>query len=1149
MSEVWLGDLPGLLAPGRVLSGLPEGAAGYAIAQRGRTATGPVWVVVADGQEARRLAAEIRFYAPELPVLLFPADDVRPYDGLSPHPDLPRARITALDALCRGEARVIVAPVAALMLRVLPPEVLGRGPVLEVGGDDRDPVELARTLADLGYLGVGRVEDPGTFSRRGDLLDLWPTGQGFPVRIDFFDIELEDIKRFDPTTQRTGESVERVRVLPAREEVLDPAALGRAAEVLRERVAERGQGSTRRREVLEDLRASIRFAGVDAWLPALHPLVPPWTYAEDATWVVVDSGRVDEALETWHRRVGARFAGLPEDEQPLIAPGERYLAPDEVGAALEHAARIEPVGLDDAVDVALSDNRELRVGDAASLAPVARRLAQRLAEGWRIGLVVDSPLRAERIGALLLPHGLTTRPVASADPQDWTPGVLGLVIGDLPRGFTAPNESLVVATADEIFGEKLRVRGTRQRSVSQAARETGLSTFAQLKEGDLVVHRRHGIGEFLGLQRVEMGEAEQDMVQLRYGNGRMYLPVTRLDALSRYHLTDDGKAPRLDRLGGATWQARKAKVKDAVLRLAHELLALQAARETRPGHAYVGLSPRYRLFEEAFPYTETPDQASAIACVLEDLRAPQPMDRLVVGDVGFGKTEVAMRAAMRVVDEGRQVALLCPTTVLAFQHHRVFSERFAPFGVEVGLLSRFTTPAQRKDLVAGLRSGEAEVVIGTTSLLGRSVRFADLGLIVIDEEHRFGVRQKARLRALRKEVDVLSLSATPIPRSLYMAVTGLRTFSIITTPPVDRLPVHTSIARWGEGRIREDLLRELQRGGQAFFVHNRIRSIERAARQVRAAIPEARVEVAHGALDARELERVLVRFVERRFDVLVCTAIIESGVDMPSVNTILVDHAERFGLSQLYQLRGRVGRSHLRGYCTLMVHDETPMTRKATRRLRVLQEHTELGSGFTVASADLDQRGAGDLLGERQSGHVQAVGFETYVELLEEAIDEAQGRVHREQLDPEVNVPQPTLLPETWIPELEERLFTYKALASARTPEQVRSLLEVAQDRFGTTPVEALDLGRLFEARLRCRELGIARLDWLKVRVVLEFAPVSEVPPERLERLARRQPRRFKVTSTEPRTLECRFSPQEAEQPFVVIHWLLGMVDAGSSPG
>jgi transcription-repair coupling factor (superfamily II helicase) len=1035
----------------------------------------------------------------------------------------------------------VVTTSAALLQKVLPVELLADSPELRPG-QDHDPAQLASTLADLGYLGVGRVEDPGTFSRRGDLLDVWPTGCDRPVRLDFFDEELESIRRFDPGSQRTVDACDSVRLLPSREEVLSPKALQRAAQVLRDRVAELGHGMERRRQVLQDLQAGIRFSGVDAWLPALHALVPVWAHLQDVEWVVLDLDQVQENIQAASARAHDRFEALPDDEQPLIPPADRYETPEQVGLALAGAARIEALGFDDALDAGLKTNDDLRVGKGASLAPIAKRLRERLADGWRVALVVDSELRADRIGAMLLPHKLFPRQTRDHNPEAWTPGELTQVVGDLPQGFAAPLDRLIVVTADEIFGEKLRVRGTRQRSVGQAARDAAVTTFAQLKEGDLVVHRLHGIGRFLGLKRVQLEPAEQDMVQLEYRNGRMYLPVTRLDSLSRFHLGEGGKAPRLDRLGGDTWQARKAKVKDAVLKLAHQLLSIEAARKTRKGHAYVGLSSRYRRFADAFPYTETPDQAMAIQAVLDDLKRSEPMDRLVVGDVGFGKTEVALRAAMRVVDEGRQVALLCPTTVLAYQHHRTFQQRFEGFGIRVGLLSRFSTPKEKRALLAEVKAGAVHVVIGTTSLLGRTVRFHDLGLIVIDEEHRYGVAQKARLRSIRQEVDVLALSATPIPRSMYMAVTGLRTFSVITTPPRDRLPIRTAVSRWSEGRIREDLLRELRRGGQAFYVHNRIQTIESAAKVVRAVVPEARIEIAHGAMDGRSLEQVLVRFIDRQFDVLFCTAIIESGIDMPTVNTILVDQAERFGLAQLYQLRGRVGRSHLRGYCTLLVHEENRLTRKATKRLRVLQEYTELGSGFSIATADLDLRGAGDLLGERQHGHIQAVGFETYVALLEEAIDEARGRVHREQLDPAAHGSRATFLTEDWIPSIEDRLFTYKALASARSAGQLRGVLDAAEDQYGAPPVEALDLGRVLEVRIRCRDLGIARCDWLKVRVMLEFAEQTLVSRSHLQSLCAVQPRRFQITAEDPVRLACRFTPQEAEQPFSVLHWVLGQI-------
>ena len=622
------------------------------------------------------------------------------------------------------------------------------------------------------------------------------------------------------------------------------------------------------------------------------------------------------------------------------------------------------------------------------------------------------------------------------------------------------------------------------------------------------------------------------------GGDLLYLPASKLDLVYRFR---GGPSATLDRLGSETWENRKRKVRADVLALAHELIRTEAQRRAAPGRASPRASARFRRFEESFPYTETPDQQTAIDAVMADLESDEPMDRLIVGDVGFGKTEVAMRAAMRVVDAGRQVMVLCPTTVLSYQHLRTFRERFGPFGIEVGLLSRFTTPAQSRALKKSLRAGGGRIVIGTTSLMGRGVKIKDLGLVVVDEEHRFGVKQKERLKKLRAEVDYLALSATPIPRTLHMALTGIRAFSAITTPPRDRLPIRTVTARFSPDRIRSDTMRELRRGGQVFIVHNRIGSIEALADTVREFVPEARVAVAHGELAAPELERVLVAFIRGETNVLVCTAIIESGVDIPTVNTILINQADQFGLAQLYQLRGRVGRSHLRAWCTLLVDPGREVTADAAKRLRVIQQHTELGAGFAIASADLDLRGAGDLLGRKQHGHIKAVGFETWVELLEDAIREARGLADRARLDPEVELGWSAHLPESWVPDMEDRLGRYRRLAMARDVSAIRGLIETAEDRHGAPPPEAIALGRLLEVKCRCRALGISRLNWQKHRVVMTFDEVTPIEPAALAALVGAHGKRMAMLDDS--AVASRFTPAEAERSFLFLHWLLGLFE------
>ncbi len=1124
-----------------ILTGLPGGAAAAALSRLARDR--PLLAVTATAEEAEVLAAGLRFYAGPAAHLL-PADDCPPYEGLSPHPAIPRARIAALRAL-RGPPAAVVAPAAALLQRVPAPAVLAGLRVAP--GDIVDPAELARQLSERGYLSVGRVEDPGSAALRGDRLDVWPAGAERPVRVEFFDDEVEQIRSFDPSSQRSLAELEAVDLPPAREEPTGAAALRRAGAWLSERVeALGGAGLPRRRRVLDDLRAGIRFGGCELYLPALCETVAPLDYAAGARLVLLgDLPALRRALDKQHQRILGRWEARGSTLHPLAPPELRWLEPAEVAAGLERGTRVLPLAAEggrEVIDMGCRDGRSLSP-TGGDLSVPAGVIGDWLARGWRVALAVEGRVRAERISLMLAPHGLQPVRTEHRDPDRWRPGVLSLILGDLPEGFHAPEQQLAAVSADVIFGEKIHVRAPgRRRSLGQAARDAGIGSFAQLGEGDLLVHQRHGIGRYLGLRTLDLGEGPRDLLLLEYrGGDRLYLPVHRLDQVSRFRSGDAAGRTRLDRLGGETWAARKQKVRDGVLALAHELIRLEASRRSSSGRAYAGTSDRFRRFEEAFPYTETPDQLAAIEAVLADLAKTEPMDRLIVGDVGFGKTEVAMRAAMRVAEGGQQVVVLCPTTVLAYQHARTFRERFAGTGVQIGLLSRFNSPAEQRRVKRGLREGSLHIGVGTTGLLGRGVRCKDLGLVIVDEEHRFGVAQKQRLKRLRADVHYLAMSATPIPRTLHMALSGIRSFSTIATPPVDRLPVRTHLATFSPERIRTDVMRELSRGGQVFIVHNRVASIEVLAERVRQIVPEARVATAHGQLEPRALERALVDFVEGETQVLVCTAIIESGVDMPAVNTILVNRADTFGLAQLYQLRGRVGRSHRRGYCTLLVDEGRELSPEAMRRLRVLQEHTDLGSGFAIASADLDIRGAGDLLGRSQHGHIQAVGFETWVELLEDAIAEARGQSERERLDPEVELGRPALLPESYVPAVEERLLFYRRLAMARDVEAVRAVMEELEDRLGEPPPEALALGRLLEVRCRCRALGIRRLSWLKVRVVLELSAHTRVPERRIEELLGQYPGRLQRLRSG--ALAAQFTPEEARRPFLFVHWLLGLLE------
>ncbi len=1150
-----------------MLSGLAGGAPAWALAAIVRGEPGersgrlPLLVVCPGSEEATRLAQELEFYLPNgPPVALFPADDVRPYEGLSPHPGVPRQRLVALDLLERGAQAIVVATARALMHRVLPQEILRAHRAELRPGQTLDRRAFLRQLSDWGYLAASACDEPGTFSARGELIDLWPAGRNEPFRVGLFDEEIEDIRPLDPRSGRSsGKPLARLRVLPSREALLTPAALSRAAERLMAGVEAAGGGQKRRRRVLEDLREGLWFPGAEDYLPALHPLVSPLGYARDV--VVVDADKVNDELIRFERLIETRWDAEDPDERPLTSPDERYVRAAEVQSGLQRALRLEAFA-PDAPQLGARDNTLLRVG-TGELAPVAERMRGWLDEGWQLVFAVESQARAERLRALLDPHRLRPRTLPPGELPP--PGVPGLWVGDLTRGFHAAHSRLAIVTGDELFGQRTHTKPTK------TLREAAVTSFAQLKAGDFVVHSRHGIGRFVGLARLPVQvteevwgferpkeKLEQDFVIVTYKDGdRLYLPVMRLDELARYQAVGGDADPKLDRLGGDSWAKRKSKVKDRVLAMAGELLRAHALRTVAKSHAYEGLPELYQQFEQTFAYVETPDQEAAIRDVLDDLARPEPMDRLVIGDVGFGKTEVAMRAAMRVVLDGYQVVVLCPTTVLAYQHCESFKARFADLPVEVELLSRLRTPAETADVLARLGSGRVDIVVGTTAVLGRTLRFKKLGLVVVDEEHRFGVKQKEKLKKLALDVDVLSMSATPIPRTLHMAMAGLRKVSVIATPPAERQAIRTRVARYNEAHIREEILFELQRGGQVFYVHNRVVGLDGVAARIQALVPEARVSWAHGQMDAAKLEDVLIDFLRHKINVLVCTSIIESGIDMPNVNTMIVERADQLGLAQLYQLRGRVGRGAVRGHCTLLIPD-AGLSGEAMRRLQVLQENTELGAGFAIANADLELRGAGNLLGQEQHGQIEAVGLDTYLELLEEAVAEVHGDLARHRIDPEIEIPLPALLPESYVPELEERLTEYRRLALTRTVDQVRELLDAWEDRFGRPPPEVLNLGWVAEAKARCRELGIQRVHWLKVRLILDFHESTPVEPARIARLLASEPNRFVLPrrrvaagnapgvepSPEPWRLEVRFTPQEAEAPFRFLHFVFEKLGA-----
>ncbi|MCO4745504.1 MAG: transcription-repair coupling factor [Proteobacteria bacterium] len=1122
-----------VLEAGQGWAGLRGDALAFVLSQIG---TQGRWLVVVDEQDAaERLAESLRFFMREPGLVqLLPADDCRPYDGFSPSPAVLRQRLLTLHRLDRKRDGVLIAPVRSLIQRLPDAATRRRGTRTLRANDIVERDALSRWLQDAGYLATGRVQEPGTFAIRGDVIDVWPPGLRTAARVDFFDDEIESIRRMDPETQRSHRPLPRLVLLPVREERLDRRAMALLEGNLHRLYNEQHRGLKLRRRVIDELRSGIRFSAVEDYLPALVSTVAPLKLFEGMRAIVVHPDDVLASARDLTGTLHSRWESLEENERPLVPPSERFEPVATIETFVEQAHKVyDMVSTQKAVDLGAKTADGLIVR-GTDLDALIGRITDLAGSGVRLGLVAGQD-RLERVKEMLDSREVESVPVEH--PLDIAPSQIALVKGHLPRGFIAEDSGWAFVPTGVLFGER-----PGRRKTEHAAFRASVSSLSQLREGDFVVHRFHGIGLYCGMARVDAGGGEQDFVVLEYrGGDRMYLPVTHIDQLSRHAPARSGAKVRLDRLGGTTWTARKGRVRDSILQMAQELLAIYARREIASREAYPPAGEWSQRFEADFPYEETPDQAAAIDAVHADLSKKNPMDRLLCGDVGFGKTEVAMRAAMRVLEHGKQIMVLCPTTVLAFQHYRTFQERFESFGAKVAMLSRFVSTKDQNAIKKGLKDHTVDIVVGTTGLLGRGVNFDSLGLVIIDEEHRFGVRQKDRLKKMRASVDMLSMSATPIPRTLEMGLIGMREMSMMSTPPSTRLEVRTSVARLTKTRVRDALMLEHRRGGQSFFVHNRIEDLPDLLARLQEWVPELKFVAAHGKMDDAELEKKLVEFIRGEHDVLLSTAIIESGIDLPNVNTMLVNRADRFGLAQLYQLRGRVGRGDLRATCLLLVPEE--LTPDARKRIRVLVDHTRLGSGFQIATADLELRGAGNLLGDAQSGNIDAVGYEMWLELLAGAVREAKGEIEREQIDPEIEVPVPAFIPQQMVPELHERLELYRRFSHAQSASEIDGLVDELELDHGNLPVEMRNLAGLSQTKILCRDLGIVRCSWLKVRVVFELHSAADIRQERLERVLRVHPKRFSLAEKEGvRRLTVRFLPDESERPFRFIRWALAQL-------
>jgi transcription-repair coupling factor (superfamily II helicase) len=1157
-----------------------HGSAGAALTAAIAAAKGkPVVLVTSDLDAARRAADDVAFFVQgaadeataedtaEGSVLVLAANESSPYADVNPDRRAAMSRLATLFHLASGLPwKVLAIPAAGLARKVIPRNVVRAHSHRVVAEEELDRDALVKALAESGYLRVPVVEDPGSFAVRGALLDVWPPNLDGPVRIELYGELVLSIQPFDPYEQRTkkaggeDQKLREVWLPPAREAVLTRETVSRARDRVQQLADMIDLPTMRARVLIEDVAAGRAFFGAEGMLPAYYDeLESVFRFLPDDAIVVLDDPpEITRALREELARAEADV--VARGKEPVFLPAAFYADEADVARSLAQRPvvalhRTPVVGGEaegiavweiakDAIDLASRSNADLEravkaarasKGKTGALTPLARRIAHWREHGLRVFVAARARTQAERVAGLLKHQGVECR--ARLDPFD--PGWLEeqsldaaqVVVGTLSRGALLPADGLVLVTEEEIFGG--RVHRRKEKKASDVTRPF-LEDLRSLAVGDFIVHVEHGIGKYHGLVHKSVAGMTVDLLAVEYAGGdKLYLPVYRLNQIQKY-TGGENAAPKLDRLGGSTFAKTKSRVKKEVRKMADELLRLYAERQAQPGHPFPPADDDYRAFEATFPFEETPDQANAIEAVNKDLEASRPMDRLVCGDVGFGKTEVAIRAAFRAAMGGKQVALLCPTTVLAQQHLRTFENRMRDYPITIAAMSRFQTKKEQDDAVVGLKDGKVNIVIGTHRLLSKDVHFKDLGLLIVDEEQRFGVAHKERIKQLRANVDVLTLTATPIPRTLQMAVGGLRDLSLITTPPLDRRAVRTIVTRFDEQVLKEAVSRELARGGQVFYVYNRIEGIYEKAQRLQELIPTARIAVGHGQMSSTRkqpktqageladsdvadvkggaLENVMLDFVEGRYDILCATAIVESGLDIPRANTMIIDRADLFGLAQLYQLRGRVGRSKERAYCYLIVPPANALTDDARSRIEALERHTELGSGFKIASLDLELRGAGDLLGGEQSGSVSSVGFDLFCQMIEEAVHELRGEEVVHDVDPELSFDVSALLPEDYVADVGVRLSLYKRLASAIDEPQVADIAVEMEDRFGPPPEEARRLVQLMSLKTELRRLKVLGCEANGKSVTLHLREDTPLDPKKILDLVRAPKSPYRIT-------------------------------------
>jgi transcription-repair coupling factor (superfamily II helicase) len=1095
---------------------------GLLISAAAREHRGIVLVATPDTPSAARLEEELRFYNRgnnAIPVLSFPDWETLPYDTFSPYQDIISERLATLHRLPQLQRGILILPVSTLMHRLAPRGYIEGGSLmLDVG--DTLPLEAMRhRLEQNGYQCVSQVMEHGDFAVRGSLLDLYPMGSKLPYRIELFDDEVESIRTFDVESQRSEEKVEQIRLLPAREFPLNEEAIKQFRQAYRAQF----EGDPQKSVVYRDVSEGLPPPGIEYYLPLFFEQTATlFDYLPEQSWLFTLEG-CDEAVEAFRTEYLERFEiAQYHIDHPPLPPQRLFLDTQELFASLKRypRAQLQHFELHEAkhgVNFATARPPSLALdGRASDPSAALRRFV-----GEFSGRILFSAESAGRREALLETlRGCDIHPLAVKNWDEFVDGnaAIAVTVAPLESGLLLRDPAIAVIAESQLYGEQVMQR--RRRRQRQRDPDAVVRNLAELQIGAPVVHEDHGVGRYLGLQKLTLGEEEAEFLTLEYAGGdKLYVPVVSLHLISRY----TGAAPEntpLHKLGSGQWEKARRKASEKIRDVAAELLEIYARREARHGHSYPIDAAQYAAFAAGFPFEETPDQQDAIDAVVADMHSHKPMDRLICGDVGFGKTEVAMRAAFLAVMGGKQVAVLVPTTLLAEQHAQNFRDRFADWPVRIESLSRFRSTRESNAVVDALEDGSVDIVIGTHKLLQEGIQYKQLGLVIIDEEHRFGVRQKEKFKALRAEVDMLTLTATPIPRTLNMAMGGIRDLSIIASPPARRHAVKTFVHEWNPELVKEACLREIKRGGQVYFLHNKVEDIEVMTRKLEELVPEATIRIAHGQMRERDLERVMTDFYHQRFNILVCTTIIETGIDVPSANTIIMNRADHFGLAQLYQLRGRVGRSHHRAYAYLMVPSKRAITKDAQKRLEAIEAIEELGTGFTLATHDLEIRGAGELLGDEQSGQMYEIGFSLYSELLDRAVKALKSGEQPELDKPmfhgtEIDLTVPALIPDDYLPDVHSRLLIYKRVASAATAEELRELQVEMIDRFGLLVEPIKNLFAITALKLQATPLGIKKIELGSNGGRITFIAKPDIDPMKLISLIQTRPSEFKFDGQE----------------------------------